>query len=187
MVLVSPDFLFRISRDPAVRSQGTAYALSDLELASRLSFFLWSSIPDDELLDTAIRGTLHQPAVLDRQVRRMLSDKRAGTALVQNFFANWLQTRNVWLLTPDLNQKFPWFDDNLRVAFVREMELFVDAQLKADRSIVDATDVGSDVSQRTARPALWDLRRIWKPFPAGHADRREPFRSPASAKPPCCR
>ncbi len=137
MVLVSPDFLFRISRDPAGAAPGTAYALPDIELASRLSFFLWSSIPDDELLHTAIRGTLHEPAVLDRQVRRMLSDKRARTALVQNFFANWLQTRNVWLLTPDLNQKFPWFDDNLRVAFVTEMELFFDAQLKADRSIVD--------------------------------------------------
>ena len=137
MVLVSPDFLFRISRDPAGAAPGTAYALPDVELASRLSFFLWSSIPDDELLDTAIRGKLHEPAVLDRQVRRMLGDKRARTALVQNFFAEWLQTRNVWLLTPDLNQKFPWFDDNLRVAFVKEMELFLDAQLKEDRSIVD--------------------------------------------------
>jgi hypothetical protein len=137
MVLVSPDFLFRISRDPAGAAPGTAYALPDVELASRLSFFLWSSIPDDELLDTAIRGKLHEPAVLDRQVRRMLSDKRARTALVQNFFASWLQTRNVWLLTPDLNQKFPWFDDNLRVAFVKEMELFLDDQLKEDRGIVD--------------------------------------------------
>src|ERR1700674_2283609 len=136
-VLVSPDFLFRIEADPSDAAPGTAYALPDVELASRLSFFLWSSIPDDELLDTAIRGKLHEPAVLDRQVRRMLSDKRARTSLVQNFFDEWLQTRNVWLLTPDLNQKFPWFDDNLRVAFVREMELFLDAQLKEDRSIVD--------------------------------------------------
>jgi mono/diheme cytochrome c family protein len=137
MVLVSPDFLFRVSRDPAGAAPGTAYALPDVELASRLSFFLWSSIPDDELLDAAIRGKLHEPAVLDRQVRRMLADKRARTALVQNFFASWLQTRNVSLLTPDLNQKFPWFDDNLRVAFIKEMELFLDAQLKEDRGIVD--------------------------------------------------
>jgi hypothetical protein len=136
-VLVSPDFLFRIAADPAGVAPGTAYALSDIELASRLSFFLWSSIPDDELLDTATRGKLHEPAVLDRQVRRMLSDKRARTALVNNFFEEWLQTRNVWLLTPDLNQKFPWFDDNLRVAFVKEMELFFDAQLKEDHSVVD--------------------------------------------------
>jgi len=136
-VLVSPDFLFRIAADPAGAAPGTVYALPDVELASRLSFFLWSSIPDDELLDAATRGTLHEPAVLDRQVRRMLSDKRARSALVQNFFEEWLQTRNVWLLRPDLNQKFPWFDDNLRVAFVKEMELFVDAQLKGDRSILD--------------------------------------------------
>jgi hypothetical protein len=136
-ILVSPDFLFRIAADPAGAAPGTAYVLPDIELASRLSFFLWSSIPDDELLDTAIRGKLHEPSVLDRQVRRMLGDNRARTALVQNFFEEWLQTRNVWLLTPDLNQKFPWFDDNLRVAFVKEMELFLDAQLKEDRSIVD--------------------------------------------------
>ena len=113
------------------------YPLSDVELASRLSFFLWSSIPDDELLDAAIRGRLHEPSVLDREVRRMLADPRARTALVENFFEEWLQTRNVWLLTPDLNQKFPWFNDNLRVAFVEEMELFLDAQLREDRSIVD--------------------------------------------------
>jgi mono/diheme cytochrome c family protein len=136
-VLVSPDFLFRIEADPDGAAPGTPYALSDVELASRLSFFLWSSIPDDELLDTAIHGKLHEPAVLDRQVRRMLGDQRARTSLVQNFFEEWLQTRNVWLITPDLNQKFPWFDDNLRVAFVREMELFLDAQMKEDRSIVD--------------------------------------------------
>jgi hypothetical protein len=136
-VLVSPDFLFRIEADPAGIAPGTAYHLSDLELASRLSFFLWSSIPDDQLLDTAIRGTLHEPAVLEREVRRMLAEPRARTALVQNFFEEWLQTRNVWLLTPDLNQKFPWFDDNLRVAFIREMQLFLDAQLHEDRSIVD--------------------------------------------------
>jgi hypothetical protein len=136
-VLMSPDFLFRIEADPAGAAPGAVYTLSDVELASRLSFFLWSSIPDDELLDTAIRGNLHEPAVLDREVRRMLGDQRARTALVQNFFEEWLQTRNVWLLTPDLNQKFPWFNDNLRVAFVEEMELFLDAQLKEDRSIVD--------------------------------------------------
>jgi hypothetical protein len=136
-VLMSPDFLFRIEADPAGAAPGTVYTVSDVELASRLSFFLWSSIPDDELLDTAIRGKLHEPGVLDREVRRMLADKRARSALVQNFFEEWLQTRNVWLLTPDLNQKFPWFDDNLRVAFIEEMELFLDAQLKEDRSIVD--------------------------------------------------
>jgi len=129
-LLLSPDFLFRIESDPAGVAPGTAYNLPDVQLASRLSFFLWSSIPDDELLETAIAGTLHEPAVLDKQVRRMLTDARARSALVQNFFEEWLQTRNVWLLNPDLNQKFPGFDDNLRVAFVEEMERFLDAQLK---------------------------------------------------------
>ncbi|HYR84612.1 MAG TPA: DUF1592 domain-containing protein [Terriglobia bacterium] len=136
-VLVSPDFLFRIETDPANVPPGTVYRLSDVELASRLSFFLWSSIPDDELLDLAIRGKLRDASVLDQQVRRMLADTRARTSLVENFFEQWLQTRNVWLLTPDANQHFPWFDDNLRIAFVREMELFFDAQLKEDRSIMD--------------------------------------------------
>lgn len=135
--LMSPDFLFRIEIDPPGAAPGTAYELPDLELASRLSFFLWSSIPDDALLATAMSGRLHEPVVLEREVRRMLDEPRARTALVRNFFDEWLQTRNVWLLTPDLNQKFPWFDDNLRVAFVREMELFLDAQLNEDRSIVD--------------------------------------------------
>src|SRR5262245_27989398 len=151
-VLLSPDFLFRIETEPADAAPGTAYNLPGIQLASRLSFFLWSSIPDDELLDTAVRGTLHEPAVLERQVRRMLGDPRARTALVQNFFAEWLQTRNVGLLTPDLNQKFPWFDDNLRVAFVREMELFLDAQLKEERSIVDLlTSDKTFLNQQLAR------------------------------------
>jgi cytochrome c5 len=135
-LLVSPDFLFRIEADPGKVSPGTAYRLSDVELASRLSFFLWSSIPDDELLDLAIRGKLQEPGVLDRQARRLLADPRARAALVSNFFGQWLQTRNVWLLTPDANRRFPWFDDNLRIAFVRETELFLDDQLKADRSVV---------------------------------------------------
>jgi hypothetical protein len=136
-VLVSPDFLFRIEVDPSPPARGAAYFLSDVELASRLSFFLWSSIPDDELLGVAIRGDLHDPGVLERQVRRMLADPRTRTALVSNFFGQWLQTRNVWLLTPDVNRKFPLFDDNLRSAFVKETELFLDDQLKADRSIVE--------------------------------------------------
>ena len=151
-VLMSPDFLFRIEVDPAGAAPGRGYDISDLELASRLSFFLWSSIPDDPLLDLASRGQLHEPAVLEREVRRMLAEPRARTALVRNFFEEWLQTRNVWLLTPDLNQKFPWFDDNLRVAFVREMELFLSAQLKENRSIVDLlTSDQTFLNQRLAR------------------------------------
>jgi hypothetical protein len=135
-VLVSPDFLFRIEADPAGVAPGAVYRVSDVELASRLSFALWSSIPDDTLLDLAIRGKLHEPAVLEQQVSRMFADPRARTSLVQNFFEDWLQTRNVWLLNPD-STKFPWFDDNLRTEFVTETELFLDAQLKEDHSILD--------------------------------------------------
>jgi Protein of unknown function (DUF1592)/Protein of unknown function (DUF1588)/Protein of unknown function (DUF1585)/Protein of unknown function (DUF1595)/Protein of unknown function (DUF1587)/Cytochrome C oxidase, cbb3-type, subunit III len=135
-VLVSPDFLFRIESDPAGAAPGSVYRISDVELASRLSFFLWSSIPDDALLDSAVRGKLHEPAELEQQVSRMLADPRARASLVQNFFGDWLQTRNVWLLNPD-STKFPWFDDNLRGAFVTETELFLDAQLKEDHGILD--------------------------------------------------
>jgi len=133
-VLVSPDFLFRIEADPASGASGTVYRISDIELASRLSFFLWSSIPDDTLLDLAIRGKLHEPAILDQQVARMFADPRASSSLVNNFFSDWLETRNVWLLNPD-GTKFPWFDDNLRSAFVTETELFLDAQLKEDHGV----------------------------------------------------
>src|SRR5688572_5596037 len=136
-VLVSPDFLFRIEADPRKLVPGTAYKVSNIELASRLSFFLWSSIPDDELLDLAIGGKLQDSKIFEQQVRRMLADPRARAALVGNFFSQWLQIRNVWLLTPDANKKFPWFDDNLRTAFVKETELFLDSQLAEDRSIVD--------------------------------------------------
>ncbi len=136
-ILVSPDFLLRIETEPAGAVPNAVYRISDIELASRLSFFLWSSVPDDQLLDLAIAGKLKDERVLDQQVRRMIADSRARTSLVENFFEQWLETRNVWLLTPDANQHFPWFDDNLRMAFVKEMDLFFDAQLREDRSIVD--------------------------------------------------
>jgi Protein of unknown function (DUF1592)/Protein of unknown function (DUF1588)/Protein of unknown function (DUF1585)/Protein of unknown function (DUF1587)/Protein of unknown function (DUF1595) len=151
-LLTSPDFLFRIETDPEKIAAGTAYRLSDVELASRLSFFLWSSIPDEELLDLAIRGRLRDPGVLDQQVRRMLAEPRARGTLIDNFFGQWLQTRNVWLLTPDANTKFPWFDDNLRAAMVRETELFLDDQLKSDRSIADLLTADSTfVNEQLAR------------------------------------
>jgi cytochrome c5 len=135
-VLVSPDFLFRIEADPARAARGSVYRISDVELASRLSFFLWSSIPDDALLDLAIAGKLHDPAILEQQVSRMFADPRARTSLVQNFFDDWLETRNVWLIQPD-SVKFPWFDDNLRSAFVTETELFLDDQLKQNHNVID--------------------------------------------------
>ncbi len=135
-VLVSPDFLFRIETDPANAAPGSVYRISDVELASRLSFFLWSSIPDDTLLDLAIRGKLHEPATLEQQVARMFTDPRARKSLVDNFFSDWLEIRNVWLLNPD-STKFPWFDDNLRTAFVTETEMFLDAQLKENHNVID--------------------------------------------------
>ena len=134
-ILIDPEFLFRIERDPGDVPPGTPYRLSDLELASRLSFFLWSSIPDDELLDVATRGQLNDPVNLERQVRRMLSDVRAS-ALVENFASQWLSLRSVRGIAPDPNL-FPDFDENLREAFQRETELFVESQLRQDRSVVD--------------------------------------------------
>ena len=134
-VLVSPQFLFRVEPDPAGVPPNTPYRVSDLALASRLSFFLWSSIPDDTLLKAAETGTLHQPAVLERQVRRMLADTRSR-ALVDNFAEQWLHLRNLDSITPDM-RLFPDFDDNLRHAFREETELFVDSILREDRSVLD--------------------------------------------------
>ena len=134
-VLVNPNFLFRVERDPAGVKSHSAYRLSDLELASRLSFFLWSSIPDDELLDAAVRGELKDPAGLERQVRRMLADERSS-ALVTNFADQWLYLRNMAFMVPD-PREFPDFDDNLRQAFRRETELFFESIIREDRSLVD--------------------------------------------------
>ena len=134
-VLVSPGFLFRLEVDPPGITPNTAYRVSDLELASRLSFFLWSSIPDDELLDTAIRRTLSQPDVLEQQVRRMLADPRSNN-LVTNFAGQWLYLRNLDSMTPD-SRLFPDFDDNLRQAFRTETELFLESIFREDRSVLD--------------------------------------------------
>ena len=149
-LLTDPDFLFRIERDPAKVTPGMPYRLTDLELASRLSFFLWSSIPDDELLDVAVRGKLQDPRVLERQVRRMLADARSK-ALVSNFAGQWLGLRKVPGMVPDPDV-FPDFDDNLRTAFVQETELFVDSQLREDRSVVDLLNADyTFVNERLAR------------------------------------
>ena len=134
-VLVSPSFLFRVEQDPAGLPPNTVYRLGDLELATRLSFFLWSSIPDDDLLNTAVAGKLHQPAVLERQVRRMLADPRSRS-LVTNFAEQWLHLRNLASITPDM-RLFPDFDDNLRQAFRQETELFFESILREDRSALD--------------------------------------------------
>ncbi len=134
-LLMSPRFLFRIEQDPPGIAPRTAYALSDLDLASRLSFFLWSSIPDDELLEAAIHGSLKQPAVLEKEVRRMLADPRSE-ALVNNFAEQWLYLRNLASASPDA-RIFPDFDDNLRQAFRRETEMFFESIMREDRNVLD--------------------------------------------------
>ena len=137
-VLVSPDFLFRIEREPAGALPGASYEISDSDLASRLSFFLWSSIPDGELLDAAARGELRRPDVLERQVRRMLADRRSA-ALVENFAAQWLHLRNLDSMKRDM-RLFPSFDENLRRAMRRETELLLETVLREDRSVLDLID-----------------------------------------------
>jgi hypothetical protein len=134
-ILVSPQFLFRIERQPSKVAAGALYRISDLELASRLSFFLWSSIPDDELLDLAARGRLSNRNVLDQQVRRMLRDPRSE-ALATNFAAQWLYLRDVDAKTPS-PRLFPDFDLSLREAFERETTLFLQSVFREDRSVVD--------------------------------------------------
>ena len=134
-LLTSPEFLFRIERDPAGVEAGTAYRVSDLELASRLSFFLWSSLPDDELIDVAAAGRLRDADVLQAQVRRMLADPRVET-LTTNFASQWLHLRNLDAVTPDA-RNFPDFDDNLRQGFRTETQLLFGSVVEEDRSVTD--------------------------------------------------
>ncbi len=133
-ILASPKFVFRVERDP-VEVRTSIHRISDVELASRLSFFLWSSIPDDELLNAAIKGTLSNPAVLEAEVRRMLADPKAE-ALVSNFAGQWLHLRNVPNILPN-SDLFPDFDDNLREGFRKETELFFESIVREDHSVVD--------------------------------------------------
>ena len=158
--LVAPDFLFRVERDPENISADAVYRVSDIDLASRLSFFLWSSIPDDELLDLAERGELRDPATLQRQVRRMLADSRSS-ALIGNFFGQWLMLRNMRLVNPDTTL-FPEFDDNLREAFQRETELFLESQIQEDRSVVELLTANyTFVDERLARH--YDIPHVYGP------------------------
>jgi mono/diheme cytochrome c family protein len=149
-ILTSPEFLFRVERDPPAASRGAAYRISDFELASRLSFFLWSSIPDDRLLETAERGRLSDAAVLDAEVSRMLADSRAE-ALTTNFASQWLYLRNLAAAVPNL-RLYPDFDDNLRQAFRRETELFFESIVREDRSVLDLLDADyTFLNERLAR------------------------------------
>ncbi len=149
-VLVAPGFLFRIEREPVDLVPGTAYRLTDLELASRLSFFLWSSIPDETLLSVAEAGRLHEPAELERQVRRMLADTRA-TALVDDFASQWLQLGRVRGVVPDADV-FYEFDENLRADMARETLLFLESQLREDHGLLDLLTADyTFVNERLAR------------------------------------
>ncbi len=149
-MLVSVNFLLRIDAPPADAAPGGAYRLSDVDLASRLSFFLWSSIPDEELLDLAIRGQLSQPTVLEQQVHRMLADRRSKT-LVDNFAGQWLGFQKAAVWQPDSDRYFD-FDENLRHALLKETELFVDSQLREDRSVLDLLTADyTFVNERLAR------------------------------------
>jgi hypothetical protein len=170
-ILTDPNFVFRFERDPANLPAGATYRLTDLEMASRLSFFLWSSIPDEELLQTAEQGTLKQPAVLQRQVKRMLSDPRSR-ALVGNFAGQWLFLRELRNRNPDV-LVYPDFDDNLRQAFQRETELLFDSVVHEDRSVFDLLNANyTFVNERLARhygiPNVYgsDFRRVTVPTEA---------------------
>ncbi len=134
-LLSMPAFLMRAEVDPAEASAGTIYPLSDVELASRLAFFLWRSIPDEELLEAAVRGRLRDPVVLERQTRRMLADRRA-VRWMNDFLGQWLQVRNLQTMVPD-PLRFPGYDSTLRDALMRETELFFESQVREDRSVLD--------------------------------------------------
>ena len=167
-LLVSPAFLFRVESDPPGIAPGTAYRVSDLELASRLSFFLWSSIPDDELLDLAVQGRLSDPAVLDQQLRRMLADARSR-ALIENFASQWLQLPSLRNVAPD-TATYTTFDDNLRDAMRQETELFLENELREDRPVLNVlranyTFVNERLAQHYGIPNIYGVhfRRVAYP------------------------
>jgi hypothetical protein len=160
-ILLSPHFLFRIENDPPQTSAGVAHSVSQYELASRLSYFLWSSMPDDELLGCADRGLLRKPEVLGAQVRRMLKDPRAH-ALVENFGGQWLELRKLESVKPD-RRRFPEFDDYLRMSMRRETELFLENIVHEDRSILDLIDGDyTFLNERLAQ--LYDLPGVKGPW-----------------------
>jgi len=170
-ILASPEFIFRFEPDPANVAPDKPYRISDLELASRLSFFLWSTIPDDQLLTVASQGKLKDPAVLEQQVRRMLADKRSET-LVTNFADQWLYLRNLKNIQPDF-QTFPDYDDNLRQAMKRETELFFGSIISENRNVLDLLNADyTFVNERLARhygiPNIYgtDFRRVTLTDPA---------------------
>ena len=149
-ILADPEFVYRGEAEPAAIAAGKAYRVSDLALASRLSFFLWSSVPDDELIEVAAQGKLKDPVALEQQVRRMLKDPKSN-ALINNFTGQWLSVRSLKASEPVVNL-FPDFDDNLRDAFERETELFFGSIVREDRSILDLLNADyTFVNERLAK------------------------------------
>jgi hypothetical protein len=149
-ILADPQFIYRGEREPATAVAGKPYRITDLELASRLSFFFWSSIPDDELLNVAVSGRLREPAVLEQQVKRMLADPKSS-ALISNFTGQWLSVRGLKTFEPVVNL-FPDYDDNLRAAYQREIELFFGSVVQEDRSVLDLLDANyTFVNERLAK------------------------------------
>jgi cytochrome c551/c552 len=170
-ILADPEFVFRFEPSPANALPNQPYRVSDTELASRLSFFLWSSIPDDELMSVAIQGKLHDPAVLERQTRRMLADERSS-ALATNFADQWLYLRELKSSNPD-GREFPDFDDNLRQAFQRETEMLFESVQHEDRSVLalldaDYTFVNERLAKHYGIPNVYgpDFRRVPVPSDA---------------------
>lgn len=169
-VLMNPSFLLRVEPEPVDSGPGAVYQLSDIELASRLSYFLWSSLPDDELLDAAIEGALQQPDELERQTRRMLADPRSSN-LATNFAGQWLRLRNLSAVSPNA-RLYPDFDDNLRQAFRHETELFIDSIVRDDRSVLQLLDADyTFLNQRLAKhygiPGVYGSRFRRTELPAG--------------------
>jgi len=167
-VLADPEFVYRLEPEPAGLLAGKSYRISDLALASRLSFFLWSSVPDDQLIDLASQGKLKDPAVLEKQVRRMLADPRSE-ALITNFTGQWLGVRSLKTSEPVVNL-FPDFDDNLRLAYQRETELFFGSVVHEDRSILDLltadyTFVNERLAKQYGMPNIYgpQFRRVTLP------------------------
>ena len=170
-ILADPEFVFRFEPPPATTGPGGVYRINDVELASRLSFFIWSSIPDEELLNLALQNKLHEPAVLERETRRMLADARAR-ALVTNFAGQWLYLRELKNANPD-PREFPDFDDNLRQAFQHETELLFESVVREDRPVLDLLNADyTFVNERLAKhygiPGIYgpDFRRVPVPIDA---------------------
>jgi cytochrome c5 len=172
-ILTDLEFIYRGEREPAAVAVGKPYRITDLELASRLSFFLWSSLPDSELLDAAASGRLREPAMLEQQVRRMLADQKSN-ALITNFTGQWLGLRALKTYEPVV-QMFPDYDDNLRAAYQREVELFFGSVVQEDRSVLDLLDANyTFVNERLAKhygiPNIYgpQFRRVTLPAQLDH-------------------